>query len=55
MNSLGCAHREDGERFVVRADEKLTVIYPACMGDSSLTQKGAADISPSQKRVEIGN
>jgi hypothetical protein len=32
------AHRDDGKRFIVRADEKLTAFFGTRIGDSRLRQ-----------------
>ena len=48
------AHRDDGKRFVVHADEKLTAFIELEWA-IGLTRKGGGHIAFSQKRVEIEN
>ena len=48
------AHRDDGKRFVVRADEKLTA-FMELEWAIRLDTNGRPDISPSLTRIEIGN
>jgi len=43
------AHRVDGKRFVVPADEKLTAFSEPEMGDSSLTRKDGGHIAFAEK------
>jgi hypothetical protein len=49
------AHRDDGKRFVVRADEKLAAFAELESTFSELTPEGGGRIAPRRNRLAIGN
>jgi hypothetical protein len=48
-------HRDDGKRFVVRADKKLTAFIELESGDSPLTREGGGHIALLRDRAATEN